>query len=143
MGEKLCTEMTILTPQGQAKDAEVCIALAKSESGEVKTYAYIRDITARKDFERNLKGSEERLRTLFERVRHGLFISSREGKFLDCNQALLDMLGYATKEEFLNIDIAHDLYVNPEVRKVFQEKIEQRLCQRHGGGNSRRRTASG
>jgi two-component system NtrC family sensor kinase len=125
LGEKLCTEMTIVTPQGQTKDAEVCIALAKSESGEVKTYAYIRDITARKDFERNLKGSEERLRNLFERVRHGLFISSREGKFLDCNQALLDMLGYATKEEFLNIDIAHDLYVNPEVRKVFQEKIEQ------------------
>jgi two-component system NtrC family sensor kinase len=125
LGEKLCTEMTIVTPQGQTKDAEVCIALAKSESGEVKTYAYLRDITARKEFERNLKGSEERLRNLFERVRHGLFISSREGKFLDCNQALLDMLGYATKEEFLNIDIAHDLYVNPEVRKVFQEKIEQ------------------
>jgi hypothetical protein len=55
MGEKLCTEMTILTPRGQVKDAEVCIALAKSDTGEVKTYAYIRDITARKKFERDLK----------------------------------------------------------------------------------------
>jgi len=41
--------MTILAPQGQIKDAEVCIALAKSDTGEVKTYAYIRDITERKN----------------------------------------------------------------------------------------------
>jgi PAS domain S-box-containing protein len=124
IGEKLCTEMTILTPQGQVKGAEVCIALAKSDTGEVKTYAYIRDITARKKFERDLRDSEEKLRNLFERVRQGLFISSKEGKFFNCNQALLDMLGYPTKEEFLNIDIAQDLYVNPEDRKNFQERIE-------------------
>ena len=125
IGEKLCTEMTILTPQGHDKDAEVCIALTKSDAGEVKTYAYIRDITERKKFERELKGSEEKLRNLFERVRHGLFISSKEGKFLDCNHALLDMLEYPTKEEFLKIDIAQDLYVNPEDRKYFQERIER------------------
>ncbi|MFB3885416.1 MAG: PAS domain S-box protein [Thermodesulfobacteriota bacterium] len=124
IGEKLCTEMTILAPQGQVKDAEVCIAWAKSDTGEVKTYAYIRDITERKKFERDLKASEERLRNLFESVRHGLFISSKEGKFLDCNQTLLEMLGYSTKEEFLSIDIAQDLYVNPEDRKTFQEIME-------------------
>jgi two-component system NtrC family sensor kinase len=125
IGEKLCTEMKILTPQDQAKDAEVCIALAKSDTGEVKTYAYIRDITTRKKFESDLRDSEEKLRTLFERVRHGLFISSRDGRFLDCNQALLDMLGYPSKEEFLQMDIARDLYVNPEDRKIFQETIER------------------
>jgi len=125
IGEKLCTEMTILTPQGKDKDAEVCIALAKSDAGEVKTYAYIRDITERKKFERDLKDSEEKLRNLFERVRHGLFISSKEGKFLDCNQALLDMLGYPSKEEFLKINIAQDLYVNPEDRKTLKERIER------------------
>jgi PAS domain S-box-containing protein len=125
MGEKLCTEMNILTPQGQVKDAEVCIALAKSDAGEVKTYAYIRDITARKKFERELRDSAEKLRTLFERVRHGLFISSKEGKFLDCNKALLDMLDYPTKEEFLSINIAQNLYIHPEDRKTFQERMER------------------
>jgi two-component system NtrC family sensor kinase len=125
IGEKLCTEMNILTAQGHVKDAEVCIALAKLDTGQVKTYAYIRDITQRKKFERDLKDSEEKLRNLIERVRHGLFISSKEGKFLDCNQALLDMLGYPTKEEFLRIDIAQNLYVNSEDRKAFQERIER------------------
>ena len=135
MGEKLCTEMNILTPPGEVKDAEVCIALAKSDAGEVKTYAYIRDITARKKFERDLRDSAEKLRTLFERVRHGLFISSKEGKFLDCNQALLDMLGYPTKEEFLNINIAQDLYVDPEDRTIFQERMERDgYVKDHGGG---------
>ncbi len=125
IGEKLCTEMTILTPQGQSKDAEVCIALAKSDGGEVKTYAYIRDITARKKFDRDLKSSEEKLRNLFESVRHGVFISSKEGKFIDCNQAMWGFLGYQDKEEFLEIDIAKDLYVNPEDRKTFQELVKK------------------
>jgi PAS domain S-box-containing protein len=125
MGEKLCTDMSIVTPGGLIKDVEVCIALTKSDAGEAKTYAYVRDITARKKIERELRDSEEKLRTLFERVRHGLFISSKEGKFLDCNQALLDMLGYSSKDEFLNIDIARDLYVHSEDRKIFQERIER------------------
>jgi two-component system NtrC family sensor kinase len=35
------------------------------------------------------------------------------------------MVGYQDKEEFLKIDIAKDLYVNPEDRKTFQRLIEQ------------------
>ena len=122
---KLCVEMSILTYQGDAKETEVCIASNHTETGRNRTYAYIRDITEKRRCERDLQDSVKRLQTLFERVRHGLFISSKEGKFLDCNQGLLDMLGYSTKEEFLSIDIARDLYVNPEDRKTFQEKIER------------------
>jgi PAS domain S-box-containing protein len=125
LGEKVCTEMSIQTPQGQIKEAEVCIAPTRSDDGRIKTYAYIRDITERKRFEKELRESEEKFRNLFERVQHGLFISSKEGKFLDCNQALLNKLGYPTKEEFLNIDIAKDLYVNPEDRKTFQGLVEK------------------
>jgi PAS domain S-box-containing protein len=125
LGEKVCTEMSIQTPQGRVKETEVCIAPTRSEDGRIKTYAYIRDITERKKFEKELKESEEKYRNLFERVQHGLFISSKEGHFLDCNQALLDKLGYQDKEEFLRIDIAKDLYVNPEDRKTFQRLIEQ------------------
>ena len=71
------------------------------------------------------KQMEEDYRRLFENVGCGVFISSKEGKFLNANQALLDMLGYGSKEEFLDIDIAKDLYVSPEDRKKFQEMIER------------------
>lgn len=124
-GEKTCTEAHLITSVNEVKEAEVCIALAETSRGVRKGYAYLKDITERKKFERDLKGSEEKLRRLFERVRHGLFISSKEGRFLDCNQALLDMLGYPSKEEFLKIDIVRDLYVNPEDRKILKEKSER------------------
>jgi PAS domain S-box-containing protein len=91
----------------------------------MKTYLYLRDITERKRFEREIKESEERYKNLFERVQHGIFISTKEGKFLDCNPALLEMLGYRSKREFLNIDIAKDLYVNPEDRRTFQRLVER------------------
>jgi len=125
LGQKVCMEMLIRPPQGQVKETEVCIASTRSEDGHIKTYAYIRDITERKRFEKELKESEEKYRNLFERVRHGLFISSKEGCFLDCNPALLEMAGYQDKDEFLNINIAQNLYVNPADRKAFQNLIEE------------------
>jgi two-component system NtrC family sensor kinase len=125
LGQKVCIEMSIQTPQNQVKQTEVCIAPTRSEDGRIKTYAYIRDITERKKFEKELKESEEKFRNLFERVQHGLFISTREGRFLDCNQAMLEMAGYKDKDEFLRIDIAKDLYVNQEDRRKFQRLIEK------------------
>ncbi len=124
--KKLCMEMDLRTPKGEVKTAEVCIAPTRSDDDRIRTYAYIQDITERKKFEKELRESEEKYRNLFERVRDGVFISTREGRFLDCNPALLEMLGYETKKEFLKIDIVRDLYVNPVNRKAFQREIEER-----------------
>ena len=41
------------------------------------------------------------------------------------NKALMDMLGYDSKEEFLNINLPRDLYVRPEDRRTFQEMMER------------------
>jgi two-component system NtrC family sensor kinase len=125
MGQKVCTEMSLHTPQDKIKETEVCIAPTQSEDGRIKTYAYIRDITERKKFERDLRESEEKYRNLFERVRHGLYISTKDGHFLDCNQAMWGLLGYPDKEEFLKIDIVKDLYVNPKDRETFMALVEK------------------
>jgi two-component system NtrC family sensor kinase len=123
--KRVCTEMDVLTADGKTKETEVCITIARPEVGTMNTYVYLRDITERKRFERDLRASEEKYRNLFESVRHGLFISSKEGRFLDCNQALLDMLGYEDKETFLEVDIVRDLYVNPMDRRRFQKLVEK------------------
>jgi len=73
--------------------------------------------------EEQLRVSKMDFISLFEHVGCGVFISSKEGKFLDVNPALLEMLGYSSKEEFLNIDITHDLYVRPADRQKFRETI--------------------
>ena len=124
----VCLEARLSTSSHEVKEVEVRLVPARSDEGARKIIAYFRDLTARKKYERNLKDSEEKLRSLLERVRHGVFISSEEGKLLDCNQALLDMLGYSTKDEFLRIDISKDLYAGPEDRKHFQERVARDGC---------------
>ena len=92
--------------------------------GTISKLSIYRDITARKHQEQKLHASQEDFRNLFEHMATGVFISSKEGKFLNANQALLDMLGYENKEEFLNIDLPQDLYVRPEDRNTFKEMME-------------------
>jgi len=97
----------------------------EKEDGSILKLSVYRDITERKKREEMLRVSEEDFRNLFEHVACGAFISSKEGKFLNANHALLDMLGYDDKDEFLNIDIANDLYVRPQERQKFKKMIER------------------
>ncbi|MDH3879635.1 MAG: PAS domain S-box protein, partial [Desulfobacterales bacterium] len=97
----------------------------ENEDGSLSKLSIYHDISKRKEQEEMLRASEEGFKNLFEHVATGVFISSKEGKFLNANQALLDMLGYESKEEFLNINLPQDLYVRPEDRRTFQEMMER------------------
>jgi len=99
----------------------------RNKDGSISKLSIYRDITSSKDQEKRLRASEQNYRRLFENVAVGVYVSSKKGRFLNANRALLDMLGYEDKAEFLGIDIEQDLYVKPEDRKKFQEMIE-----RHG-----------
>ncbi len=97
----------------------------KSEKGTVTKLSIFRDISQKKKQEEKLLASEQQYRRLFEHVGCGVFISTKEGRFLDANKALLDMLGYSKREEFLEIDITKDLYLRPENRQRFVDIIER------------------
>jgi len=97
----------------------------ENTNGTRSKLSIYRDITARKQQEQKLQASQEDFKNLFEHMATGVFISSKEGKFLNANQALLDMLGYENKEEFLNIDLPQDLYRRPEDRNTFKEMMER------------------
>ena len=97
----------------------------RNPDGSVSKMSVYRDITHRKQREAKLRISEEHYRKLFEHVGVGVYVSSKEGKFLDANQTLLDMLDYRSKNQFLNMDISADLYVRPEDRRKFQDMIER------------------
>jgi PAS domain S-box-containing protein len=56
-----------------------------------------------------------------------IFITSKEGNFKDVNQAAVDLLGYASKEELLSLSSVEKIYKNPMHRKVYQKEM-----QRHG-----------
>ncbi len=93
--------------------------------GSLSKLSIYHDVSKEKNQEERLRATEEEFRNLFEHVASGVFISSKQGKFLNANKALLDMLGYDSKEEFLNIDLPQDLYVRPEDRRTFQEMMER------------------
>lgn len=84
-----------------------------------------RDITQSRDQELKLRATEQSYRRLFEHVGVGVYISTVEGRVIDANPALLDMLGYESKNEFLKLDIERDLYKYPQDRLAFQEMIEK------------------
>jgi len=84
-----------------------------------------RDITRRMQQEEKLKSSRASYQRLFTSVGCGVFITSRGGRFLDVNPALLKMLGYQSKEKFLSLDLANDIYLNPEDRRRYTRILEK------------------
>jgi PAS domain S-box-containing protein len=82
------------------------------------------DITLRKQVEDNLRASEVRYRTLFERNLAGVFRSTCDGNLLDCNDAFARILGYATPQEIL-AHHALDLYCQPHDRTALIVKLRE------------------
>jgi diguanylate cyclase (GGDEF)-like protein/PAS domain S-box-containing protein len=89
--------------------------------GRVWTF---RDVTEQKRMQEALLASERRYRRLFEESRHALYISTRDGDFVDINRAMLDLLGY-TRRELLQRN-ASTLYADPEERETFKRQVEGR-----------------
>ncbi len=71
---------------------------------------------------------QTRYRELFDGEVHGLFLTTKHGKFLDCNETLVRMLGYESRDELLSIDIEKDLYWKPEDREKFKKLMEKDGC---------------
>ncbi|MCK9608730.1 MAG: EAL domain-containing protein [Methylomonas sp.] len=56
------------------------------------------DITERKHAEQILRSSEEKLRTMFELSPLGMAQNTMDGRYIEANKALLDMVGYSLEE---------------------------------------------
>ena len=82
-------------------------------SGKVsKAAIFAYDITEKIFAERRIIESEEKYHTLVERIPEGIYRSNEKGKFLEINQAMVEILGYESKEELLKINIIDNLYVD-------------------------------
>jgi two-component system sensor histidine kinase/response regulator len=79
------------------------------------------DITARKRSEQGLRESEQRYRLLFERNLAGVFRSTTDGGFLDCNEATARILGYESRAQALRYSSA-EMFYRPD---DFTAAIEQ------------------
>jgi two-component system cell cycle sensor histidine kinase/response regulator CckA len=83
------------------------------------------NIQKRKRTEISLRESEEKYRELFEESKDAVIITTPEGKYIDVNPAAVEMFGYSSKNELLNVNIAQDVYVNSEDRKALQRILDK------------------
>jgi two-component system cell cycle sensor histidine kinase/response regulator CckA len=74
---------------------------------------------------RELRESEEKYRRIFDESKDMIYITTREGRLADVNEAGVKLLGYDSKQEVLDMGSAGLLYYNPDDWKLFQKSIEQ------------------
>ena len=68
---------------------------------------------------------EQKYLSLFTKLKDVVYESTHDGRLIDINPSGLELFGYSSKEELLKVNIASDLYVNPERRAVLLKKLEE------------------
>ena len=72
-----------------------------------------KEISERQHAEAVLKESEEKYNQFFKTSRDCIFITSDDGKIVDINDAAVELLGYSSREELLQVNVP-DLYARRE-----------------------------
>ncbi len=82
------------------------------------------DITTRLKTEEKLRESEKKYSGFFKTSRDATFLTSKDGRLIESNNAFIELLGYETKDELLKIRLPEH-YENPEDRKRHIQIIEK------------------
>ncbi|MBV8051370.1 MAG: PAS domain S-box protein [Acidobacteriaceae bacterium] len=84
----------------------------------LQTIHVLKDVTDRQDAER-------RYRELLDNIQEGVFFGSPEGRFIEVNDALTRMLGYATRSDLLQTDIRTQIFSSPEQYDEFANAMRE------------------
>src|SRR6266550_2309043 len=94
------------------KGAYDCIEMGRIGHLPVAVHRALQEKTLRDDrgrAENGLRHSEARYRALAGNLSYGICRWDRDGKFLEVNEAMVKMLGYASKEELLAVNLVSGL----------------------------------
>jgi len=129
-------EFEILGSKGKRIPVIGRIAPIIGAQGEIEGLrGVLMDIGELKQKEKALVESEERYRGLFNNSRDGIYISTLEGEYVDANPALVQMLGYGSRQELISKNILTDIYADKSKRPSYRERekpFEVRLKKKDG-----------
>jgi PAS domain S-box-containing protein len=91
---------------------------AEQGSSQTGTIHVVRDTT-------DHLAAVEKYKTLFAQMQEGVFVTTPEGKLLDCNDAFIHILGYASRSEIIGLDVETSLYASPEQRRTFRAEMDK------------------
>src|SRR5437899_6703658 len=120
-------EFELTSLKGTRRWMETYAVPLPSEPGDLFVcLAVTRDITERQRAEEALRRSEANYRSLVQGAPNGICRVSADGKLLDVNPALVEMLGYGSEAELLAVSLDHDVYRDPGERtRILQEHPER------------------
>lgn len=105
---------------GTIIDVQMTAAVRRNESGDVVGYeGFIKDITAHKKAEKELRASEEKYRTVVETSLGAIYVH-QDGVFTFANQRLAEMLGYTGPEEIIGRYFWE--FVHPDDRNMVKSR---------------------
>jgi len=117
-------ETELLNKDGRHIPVGISGFLLYDNGKEIGSVGYFHDMTLKKQAIEKLQERKEIYHTLFNGSRDAIYITTQGGKFIDANQATLDLFGY-TREEMKNME-AHKLYVDSKNSRRFQKEVEQK-----------------
>jgi PAS domain S-box-containing protein len=82
-----------------------------------------RDITKQRRAEQAMREAKLRYQTLFESAPIGIGVATRDGRVLECNDAMLKMTGYS-EAEIKQINL-RDTYQDPQQRQELLKRLER------------------
>jgi PAS domain S-box-containing protein len=116
-----CFEFRFVDRHGKIKNIVLTIGQIP---GTTKSMVSLQDVTDRRQAEVTQRASEERYQTFFENSRDAVYITTRDGTYVDANRAALELFGY-TREEMKKVK-ARQLYANPADARRLQDEIEEK-----------------
>jgi|GEM_PF-743295 len=89
------------------------------------------DISVLKETQRELRNSEAKYRQFFEEDLTSNFISTPDGRILDCNPAFAKMLGYQTVEEAKQGNITNHYFTSADREAILERIRQEKRLERH------------
>ncbi|MFA4849577.1 MAG: PAS domain S-box protein [Methanoregula sp.] len=103
------------------KNEELNASYEQIAATEEELRANLEDLTRQ---ELALRESETRYRQFFNTTLDSVFITTPEGKWTDCNDSLLEIFGFSTRDEVFGVPVS-SVYAYPEERAAFLKLVEQ------------------
>lgn len=102
-GQSLEEEVRVRTSEGDWRILHLTgqVYPPRATEDEPRLVVNARDVTERRSEQRRLDATGKRYRLLFEESVSGAFQATTDGRYLDANRALLDILGYDSVEELI------------------------------------------
>lgn len=116
-------ELNVIDSLGNRIPVEIKTSVVRLDDQRIIVQGIYRDISERKLAEEALRESEEKYRRLFEDSKDGIYITTIDGKIVDVNSSMMEILGFKSKNEMKQRNVK-ELYFYPTDRTKFIKEFE-------------------